>query len=346
MRTFDYSFLKNQIPGQIVSISNVISDLNAKETMRRIQDPKAFDAMRHSAIVESVKGSNAIEGIVTTDDRISALVQGAVPVSHDEKEIAGYKDALSLIHSNYEAMDLTEDFLLQMHRMITGAVSNEEAGKFKKNNNLIMEYSPDGRRRIRFRPVDAAETPEAIEQLILAYIEARQDSDIPILLVIPCLVLDFLCIHPFADGNGRVSRLLTIFLLYKHGYDIGRYISIEQQINRYREAYYEALEKASVNWHENTNDYTPFIVNFMQILYRCYKELDDRFIEGALRRAKKSERVRAIVLNSLVPISKQEIAAKAPDISIKTVELVLGQLQKDGKIKKIGSFRDARYMRA
>ncbi len=345
MRKFDYSFLKKQIPGQIVSISNVISDLNARENMRRMQNPKAFDALRHSAVVESVKGSNAIEGIVTTDDRISALVKGAVPVSHDEKEIAGYKDALSLIHSDYGAMDLTEDFILRMHRMITSAVSMEESGKFKKNNNLITEYAPDGRRRIRFRPVDAAETPDAIEQLILAYMDARQDSDIPILLVIPCLVLDFLCIHPFTDGNGRVSRLLTVFLLYKHGYDIGRYISVEQQINRYREAYYEALEKSSVNWHENKNDYIPFIINFMQILYRCYKELDDRFIDGALHKAKKSERVRAIVLNSLVPISKQEIAAKAPDISIKTVELVLGQLQKNGEIKKIGSFRDAKYMR-
>jgi Fic family protein len=208
-----------------------------------------------------------------------------------------------------------------------------------------MEYTPDGKRRVRFRPVEAAETPDAIEQLILAYMDARQDGDIPILLVIPCLVLDFLCIHPFSDGNGRVSRLLTILLLYKHGYDIGRYISIEQQINRYREAYSEALEKSSLNWHSNENDYTPFMINFMQILYRCYKELDDRFIDGALHKAKKSERVRAIVLNSLVPISKQEIAAKAPDISIKTVELVLGQLQKNGEIKKIGSFRDAKYMR-
>ena len=163
--------------------------------------------------------------------------------------------------------------------------------------------------------------------------------------MIPCLVLDFLCIHPFSDGNGRVSRLLTILLLYKHGYDIGRYISIEQQINRYREAYYEALEKSSLNWHSNENDYTPFMINFMQILYRCYKELDDRFIDDALHKAKKSERVRAVVLNSLVPISKQEIAEKVPDISVRTVELVLGQLQKKGEIKKIGSFRDARYMR-
>ena len=345
MRTFDYSFLKNQIPGQIVSISNVISDLNAKETLRRKQNPKAFDALKQRAIVESVKGSNAIEGIVTTDDRILDLVKGAVPVSHDEKEISGYKDALSLIHDEYRTMDITVDFLLQMHRMITGAVSVEEAGKFKKNNNLIMEYTPDGKRRVRFRPVEAAETPDAIEQLILAYMDARQDGDIPILLVIPCLVLDFLCIHPFSDGNGRVSRLLTIFLLYKHGYDIGRYISIEQQINKYREAYYEALEKSSLNWHRNENDYTPFMINFMQILYRCYKELDDRFIDGALHKAKKSERVRAVVLNSLVPISKQEIAEKVPDISVRTVELVLGQLQKKGEIKKIGSFRDARYMR-
>lgn len=346
MRRFDYNFLKEQIPGQLVSISNVISDLHAKETMRRTQNQGTFEALRKRAIIESVKGSNAIEGIVTTDERLADLVEGGAPASHDEKEITGYKDALSLIHSSYASMDLNDSFLLQMHRIITGAVSGDEAGSFKKNDNLIIESSPDGKRRVRFRPVSAAETEEAVGQLVLAYMEARQEAVIPAILLIPCVILDFLCIHPFTDGNGRVSRLLTILLLYKHGYEIGRYISVEQQINQYREAYYEALERSSVGWHTNENDYVPFMTYFLQILYRCYKELDDRFIENAVKKAKKSERVRAVVLNSLVPISKQEIAAKVPDVSIKTVELVLRRLQEKGEIRKLGTYRDARYWKA
>jgi len=147
------------------------------------------------------------------------------------------------------------------------------------------------------------------------------------------------------DGNGRLSRLLTVFLLYRAGYDIGRYMSIEGQINKYKESYYNALEQSSVGWHENKNDYTPFMVYFMQILYRCYKELDETFMDITLKKARKSERVEALLLNAIVPVSKSDILNKVPDISVKTVELVLRNMLKEGKIVKIGSYRDARYMK-
>ena len=345
MRRFDYSFLETSIPANIASLSAIIADLRAKGDFRKLQYADSYEKLRQKAIVESVKGSNAIEGIVTTDDRIRDIVNGAIPVTHDEKEISGYKEALNLIHTNHDYMELDEDTIKVLHRMMESEVNPAEAGRYKSHDNMIMEYLPDGTRHIRFKPVAAKDTSKAMEQLLLAYYDARQNSNIADLLLIPCFIVDFLCIHPYLDGNGRVSRLLTVLLLYMSRYDIGRYISIEGQINKYKESYYGALEQSSIKWHENENDYTPFIVNFMQILYRCYKELDESFMEITLKKAKKSERVEAVLLNAIVPISKSDILDKLPDISVKTVELVLSNMLKEDRIVKIGSYRDARYMK-
>lgn len=345
MRKYDYSFLKDSIPGNIVGLTNVISDLKMKGEFRKLQYGDTFENLRKKAIIESVKGSNAIEGIVTTDSRIRDIVNGSAPVTHDEQEISGYKDALNLIHSEYANLDINEETICLFHRMIEQSTNSDTAGIYKKNDNFIMEYTTDGLRRVRFKPVKANETQLSMEQMILAFYAARQDSTIPPLLLIPCFVVDFLCIHPFADGNGRVSRLLTVLLLYSFGYDIVRYISFEGQVNKYKESYYEALEQASVNWHEGTNDYIPFIINFLQIIYKCFKDLDERFMEISIKKAKKSERVESILLSAIVPISKQDISEKVPDISINTIELVLNKMLKEKKIKKIGTYKDARYVR-
>ena len=345
MRRFDYRFLEINIPANIVSLSTIIADLRAKGAFRKLQYEDTYDELRKKAIVESIKGSNAIEGIVTTDDRIRDIVNGAVPITHDEKEISGYKEALVLIHTNHEHMDLSEDTIKTLHRMMEEEAAPLEAGQYKSHDNMIMEYLPDGTRRVRFVPVSSKDTPKAMEQLLLAYYDARQNSGISDLLLIPCFIVDFLCIHPYLDGNGRLSRLLTVFLLYRAGYDIGRYISIEGQINKYKESYYDALERSSVGWHENENDYTPFMVHFMQILYRCYKDLDESFMDISLKKARKSERVEAILLNAIVPVSKSDILDKVPDVSVKTVELVLRNMLKEDKIVKIGSYRNARYMK-
>ena len=345
MRKFDYSFLKNGIPGNIVGTIGIISDLNAKNQIRKMQYEQAFEELRKKAIIESVKGSNEIEGIITTEERIKDLIEGATPITHDEKEILGYKDALNLIHTENKNLDVSRDVILMFHRMMEENVNPIEAGNFKSRDNLIMEYMPDGSRRVRFNPVKANETEQAIEQLLLAYYDARQDMEIPVLFLIPCFIVDFLCIHPFLDGNGRVSRLLTVLMLYLAGYDIGKYISVENQINEYKESYYAALEQSSDGWHDNKNDYTPFIVNFLQILYKCFKELDESFMDISLKKAKKSERVEAVLMGAVVPISKADIEGKLPDVSVKTIELVLNKMLKDEKIEKIGSYRNARYMK-
>ena len=345
MHIYDYSFLKNAVPGNIVGLTDIITDLKLKEEFRKLQYEETFEKLHQKAIIESVKGSNAIEGIVTTESRIKDIVNGSKPLTHDEMEISGYKDALNLIHLNHENLDIDEEAVLSFHKMILELTNSKEAGKYKKNNNFILEIGSDGSRQVRFKPVPAKRVQADMEQLFLAFYEARQDSEISPLLLIPCFVLDFLCIHPFIDGNGRISRLLTVLLLYSFGYDIVRYISYEGQVNKYKESYYEALRISSEGWHENENDYVPFIINFLQILYKCFKELDNSFTEISLKKAKKSERVESVLLSAMTPISKQEIIEKVPDISVKTVELVLSKMLKDNKITKIGTFKDARYMR-
>lgn len=345
MRNYDYSFLKKDIPGNVVGLTEIIADLRSREAFRKLQYSEVFEGLRKKAVIESVKGSNAIEGIVTTDSRIRDLVAGASPVTHDELEISGYKDALNLIHTEHEQLDMEEDVICMLQKMIEEHTNSDTAGQYKNHNNYIMEYNTDGSRRIRFKSVAAPETKDAMEQMLLAFYEARQDSEIPPLLLIPCVIVDFLCIHPFSDGNGRVSRLLTVLLLYGFGYDIVKYISFEGQINKHKESYYLALEQSSVSWHEGANDYVPFMINFLQILYRCFKDLDESFMEISLKKAKKSERVESFLLSAIVPVSKQDLVEKLPDVSVKTIELVLGRMVRENRITKIGTYKDARYMR-
>ena len=345
MRRFDYSFLKTGLSAELMGLTNVITDLRAKETLRRLQYSDTYEVLRQRAIIASVKESNAIEGIVTTDERIREIVAGKKPRTHDEKEIAGYKEALKLIHTEHASLDVDLPVILRLHQMMMAETASEEAGRYKTRDNLIMEYGTDGKRRIRFQPVKAVETPEAMEQMVLAYYAGRQDAVIPSLLLIPCVILDFLCIHPFMDGNGRVSRLLTLLMLYISGYDIVRFSSMERQISLYKDAYYEALEESSLHWHKGKNEYTPFIIFFLQIMYRCYREIDEQFTELSLKKSKKQERVEAVLLHSVVPVSKADILEKLPDISVKTVELVLGRMLKKGEIRKIGTYRNARYQR-
>ena len=199
---------------------------------------------------------------------------------------------------------------------------------------------------MRFKPVKPSDVPEHMEQMLLAYYDARQDSEISPLLLIPCFILDFLCIHPLRDGNGRMSRLLSLLLLYKNGYDAGKYVSFEEQINNYKSFYYEALEQSSVGWTDNQNSYFPFIENFLSTLYMCYKELDKRFAVVHGRKITKKARIEATVLNSLTPLSKAEICQILPDVSPTTVEAVLGSMVKNGIIKRIGSARASRYIKA
>ena len=230
--------------------------------------------------------------------------------------------------------------------MMMSFAGYEYGGQYKTDDNLILEIDADGNRRVRFRPAPASETPKAMEQLELAYLAARSEANINQLLLIPCVIFDFLCIHPFRDGNGRMSRLLSLLLLYKNGFDAGKYMSFEEQINHYKAYYYEALRQSSAGWETNENSYFPFIENFLSMLYMCYKELDERFAVVHGKKITKKTRVEATVLNSLTPLSKADICKILPDVSPTTVEAVLGEMVKTGSVKRIGAGRATRYIRA
>ena len=267
-------------------------------------------------------------------------------MNHNEAEIAGYRDALNEIHLDYGRIDFCERDILHLHEMMMAFAGYEYGGQYKTDDNVILEIDTDGNRRVRFRPTPLNETPKAMEQLELAYMEARSDANINQLLLIPCVILDFLCIHPFRDGNGRMSRLLSLLLLYKNGFDAGKYVSFEEQINNYKAYYYESLRQSSDGWESNENSYFPFIENFLSMLYMCYKELDKRFAVVHGKKITKKARIEATVLNSLTPLSKAEICKILPDVSPTTVEAVLGIMVKSGAIKRIGSARSTRYIKA
>lgn len=348
MRIFDYSFLNNGlVPASLVNLTSNISALKTMARIRKEECAQVFTELEVVAKVQSIKSSNAIEGIVTSDERIAAIVnQNSAPLNHNEAEIAGYRDALNEIHLGFEYMDFRERDILRLHEMMMSPAGYEYGGQYKTDDNVILEVDSDGNRRVRFRPTPAEETPKAMEQLELAYMEARSDAGINQLLLIPCVILDFLCIHPFRDGNGRMSRLLSLLLLYKNGFDAGKYVSFEEQINNYRAYYYEALRQSSKGWETNENSYFPFIENFLTTLYMCYKELDKRFAVVHGKKISKKARIEATVLNSLTPLSKAEICKILPDVSPTTIEAVLGAMVKSGAIKRIGSSRATRYIRA
>lgn len=347
MRRFDYSFLDNGLlPANLITITGSIYSLRTAAGTRKTEYAKVFTELEAVAKVQSVKSSNAIEGIITSDQRIAEIVnRSSAPLNHTEAEIAGYRDALNAIHTGFEHLSFSERDILALHEMMMTIAGYEFAGKYKNTDNVIMEIAADGTRRIRFRPTPAEETKAAMQQMELAYLDACGNARINQLLLIPCVILDFLCIHPFRDGNGRMSRLLSLLLLYKNGFDAGKYISFEEQINHYKARYYEALRLSSEGWNANENDYFPFIQNFLSTLYMCYKELDKRFAVVHGRKVTKSARIEATVLGSLTPISKAEICAIHPDISPTTVEAVLGKMVKDGSIKRIGASRNSRYIR-
>jgi Fic family protein len=347
MRRFDYSFLESGLlPAQLINITSTISELKALESTRHADFTEIFESLERIAKVQSVKGSNEIEGIVTSDVRINEIVnQNSAPLNHNEAEIAGYRDVLALIHDGFERIDIRERDILQLHEMML-SYSPIAGGRYKQADNIIMEIDATGSRQVRFIPVSSAETSHAMKQLTLAHMEAQSNNNINQLLLIPCFILDFLCIHPFADGNGRMSRLLSVLLLYKNGFDAGKYISFEEQINKSKSCYYQSLKESSEGWHKGENSYFPFIENFVLTLLQCYKELDKRFAVVQGKKTTKKQRVEVTVLNSLLPISKKEISYILPDVSPTTIEAILASMVKCGAVEKIGTARNTKYIRA
>ena len=347
MRRFDYSFLKwLKVDMDLLNTVSMIEVLKERNDNRIKQFPSAYSGMVSSAKMQSVFGSNAIEGIFTTDERLRQIcLKKAEPNGEDEKEIAGYRDALDLVHRGHDSLDFDLDVIRMLHR-ITLSYTKEGGGEWKTVDNIIGSRNADGSFSVVFRPMPARDTPEAMEQLVLAYDLAIRDSRINRLLLIPCFIQDFLSIHPFLDGNGRTSRLLSLLLLYKEGYDVGKYVSFENMTYEGRPDYYLSLSMSSEKWLEGRNDYLPFIRNFLGILLLCYKELNRRFATAVGAKTNKTSRIEYAVMNSLLPISKRELCENLPDISEAMVANVLRRLLEEGKIEEVGSGPATRYRRA
>ncbi len=294
------------------------------------------------AKIQSTEASNRIEGISTADDRLKNLVQAkTTPRNRDESEIAGYRDVLNTIHENYDYIPINANYILQLHRDLYKFLASVEGGMFKTSDNIIREVDGNGDEHVRFRPIAAWETPEAVEELCMAFREAKDDVD-PLILDM-MFILDFLCIHPFNDGNGRMSRLLTLLLMYQSGFIVGKYISIEKIIEESKETYYEVLQDSSINWHENENNYKPFVNYMLGVIVNAYKEFEARVKLLTDTNISKQDRIRKIIQKHIGTITKAELIEMNPDISDTTVQRALAELLRNGEIEKIGGGRYTKY---
>jgi len=266
------------------------------------------------------------------------------PRTRNEREIAGYRDVLNTIHENHDYIPPKPSIILQLHRDLYKFEGMDIGGRYKTSDNIIEEQDAEGNKSVRFRPMPAWETPEAIEKICQSYDEALNSENIDALIIIPMFVLDFLCVHPFNDGNGRISRLLTLLLLYRSGYIVGKYISIEKLIEQTKEIYYESLQLSSAGWHENKNDYEPFVKYMLGVIVAAYRDFSSRVSLLTTQGMSKPDRVKEIIRATLGPITKTEILAKCPDISQVTVQRALADLVDKGDIVKLGGGRYTKYI--
>ena len=345
MRNYDYSIKWQSLLTQdIVALLTQIHELKGRQNLLLTAKADNLTQLLEIAKIQSTEASNKIEGIFTSGERLKKLVKDKTsPLNRDEEEIAGYRDALATIHESHNYIPPRTSMILQLHRDLYKFSGLSFGGKYKNANNLIEEELTDGSKKIRFEPVEAWETPRAMEALCEAYEEVINMEKVDFLIVIPMFILDFLCIHPFSDGNGRMSRLLTLLLLYRADYLVGKYISIEKLIEKSKETYYEVLEQSSNNWHEENNNYEPFVKYMLGIIVAAYRDFSERTDIIISKGVSKPNRIRDIIQNTLGKITKQEILEKCPDISMITVQRTLSDLYKNGDILKQSGGRYTTY---
>ena len=345
MRRFEYKeSWKKLLTPNIVSLLTSIHEYKGEQNLFIESNSDKLTELLEIAKIQSTEASNKIEGIITTDDRLKKLVMDkTMPKSRNEKEIAGYRDVLNTIHENYEYIPVNANYFLQLHGDLYKYNGVSFGGEFKTTNNVIAEVDSSGNQKTRFQPIEAWATPEAMLNMCNAYNDAINNGIDPLILM-PMFILDFLCIHPFNDGNGRMSRLLTLLLLYKSGYIVGKYISIEKLIEKSKDTYYEQLQSSSYRWHENKNDYDPFVEYYLGVVIAAYKEFSGRvqtLIESGMS---KPERIREIIRKHIGKITKSQIMEKCPDISDTTIQRTLTELLKNNEIIKLSGGRYTSYV--
>lgn len=347
MRTFNYSQeIQNLLTPEIVQLLTCIHEHKGRQDLFLEANTDELKALVDVAMIQSTGASNRIEGIFTSDKRLEALVsQKAEPHNRSEQEIAGYREVLALIHENHDYISPVPNVIRQLHRDLYSYSTGAIGGDYKNADNVIAETDAQGHQRARFIPVPAFQTADAMDSLCQSFQNAWQENIIDKLLLTPMFILDFLCIHPFNDGNGRMSRLLTLLLLYRAGYIVGKYISMEMLIEKTKETYYEALQASSVGWHEDKNSYEPFVKYYLGIMLKAYNEFENRVEHLKYHNLSKPDRIKAVIDNKVGKITKKEIMELCPDISKVTVERTLTDLVKSGYIAKVGAGPSTGYVR-
>ena len=346
MRAFNYSAIKEQKwDSEILGLVAAIYKEAGKQELYLKQRPEQLEKLVDIAKVQSTEASNAIEGIVTTNTRIRQIVnEKTTPKNRDEQEIAGYRDALNIIHDSFDAIPITQNYILQLHKIMYSHMNNPLAGRTKTVQNYISATYPDGHTETLFIPLAPYETPEALDRICEEYNRVIGNMELEPLIAIPIFIHDFLCIHPFNDGNGRMSRLLTALLLYRSGFYVGKYISLEAKIAKNKDLYYNLLAKSQTGWHEGNENAVPFIKYILGTILAAYKDFEERMslVETKLTT---TETVRRASKNKIGRFNKQDIRELCPTISDSSIEGALRKLVATGELKKEGKGKSTCYYR-
>ena len=346
MRAFNYTAIKSQTwDSDILGYIAAIYKAAGKQEQYLKQRPEELEKLVEIAKIQSTAASNAIEGIITTSARLKQLVkEKATPRNRDEQEIAGYRDVLNIIHESFDAIPLSRNYILQLHKIMYSHMNNPIAGQTKNVQNYISATYPNGHTEILFTPLAPYETPEALDRICEEYNKVIGNFELEPLIAIPIFIHDFLCIHPFNDGNGRMSRLLTTLLLYRSGFSVGKYISLEAKIEKNKDLYYDALYRSQDGWHEGTEDAIPFVKYILSIILAAYKDFEDRFyiVEEKLPAI---DMVRKATLNKIGRFTKQDIRELCPSLSVSSIEGALRKLSSNGELKREGVGKSTYYMR-
>lgn len=345
MKVFDYKETpKSLLTPDIVAMLTSIHEHKGKQELFIEAHSDVLTTLMEIAKIQSTGASNRIEGINTTDKRLEELVRDkSTPRNRTEQEIAGYRDVLATIHESYDYIYPRPNIILQLHKQLYSFSKRSIGGAYKNSDNYIAETDAQGNETVRFQPVPAFLTANMVDSMASAFIEALEKDEHDTLLLIPMFILDFLCIHPFNDGNGRMSRLLTLLLLYRTGYIVGKYISLEKLIESSKDTYYEVLQDSSTGWHDNKNDYIPFIRYYLGILQKAFNEFEDRVEYLSQKGLSKPDRIKAVIDHRIGKVTKKEIMESCPDISKVTIERTLTSLVKQGYLVKIGAGRSVAY---
>lgn len=344
MMSFRGNRLENiKLPLSIVWLLETLAEAKGRQQLYERQSPQMLKSLKEMALIESAESSNRIEGVTVERNRLRPLVIGNTrPRDRSEEEIVGYRMALNWIHTDYSKIPVTPETGLRLHALAQGGTSGD-AGQWKTTQNDIIGIFPDGRREVRFQPLAPDLVAKSMEELCLAYRHAVDQLKVTPLLATACFVLDFLCIHPFRDGNGRISRLMTLLLCYHHGHEVGRYLSFERIVEQTKEDYYETLKASSVGWHEGKHDVIPWFTYLLSVWRRAYREFEERAERQRPKRGSKTDLVEYVLQSMIKPFGIADVEQLCPSVSRDTIRLVMNRWREQGKLEMLGKGRDAKW---